>query len=417
MKASHRVLQRGAFACLVLITFLMAIGNTGLISIMPTIGRTIGITDMLVASVFSLSALVWAIASPFWAGVADRHRRKPLIQLGMMGFIASMLGCSLAVHGGLIHWLTPLATFIAFFLCRATYGIFGSAAATATQVYIADHTDRKERVQTLSALAGALSLGTIFGPAIAPFLILPPFGLLGPMLSFALLAMVALALSVVLIPKESPVVVPAPQMSKGPPPSGRFRALMLDEAIAPFLLYGAVLASVQAINIYSIGFVVIDRAHHGLREGQMLIGLVMGCGAVAGLIGQWGLVRWLSLMPSQMVRWGAILALAGNALMMIDGGITLLAMGFSVASLGYGLGRPGFSAGASIAGRTEQQAGIAAAVSSIAGGSIVVPPIIALALYRQWPLGPFAIAIVALLAVCAYALRHPALGRKPVTVS
>lgn len=414
MKAPDNALHRGAFTCLVLITFLTAIGNTGLISIMPTIGRTIGISDFLVAAIFSLSALVWAISSPMWAGVADRRGRKPLIQLGMVGFIGSMAGCSAVIWAGLQHWLTPILTFIAFFLFRATYGVFGSAASTATQAYIADRTNSTARVRALSGLAGALSLGTIFGPAIAPFLVIKPFGLIGPMLAFALFAALALSLSFVMISRDA---APEPVENDSAQPKSRVRDLLRDPAIAPFLIYGMILASAQAINIYALGFVVIDRLHNGLEKGQLWIGMIMCAGAISGLIGQWGMVRWFAMTPSQMVRWGALLALLGNIAMMVDIGIAPLFVGFSLASLGYGFGRPGFSAGASIAGGPTQQASIAAAVSSIAGASIVVPPVIAVALYRQWPLAPFAIAVVALVGVWAYSLWSPALGRRPATVS
>ena len=118
-KAPDRKLGRGAFSCLLLITFLTAIGNTGLISVMPAIGRSLHISDFLIASIFSLSALIWAISSPMWAPVADRRGRKPLIQMGMIGFIISMAGCSLAIFAGEKALLGPIWVFAAFFLCAA----------------------------------------------------------------------------------------------------------------------------------------------------------------------------------------------------------------------------------------------------------------------------------------------------------
>jgi MFS family permease len=53
--------------------------------------------------VFSLSALLWGLTSPFWARQSDRRGRKPLIMIGMAGFMVSMLLCALVVSAGLRH--------------------------------------------------------------------------------------------------------------------------------------------------------------------------------------------------------------------------------------------------------------------------------------------------------------------------
>ena len=60
-------LPRRSFAIIFAVSAATAMGNTGLISVMPAIARQIGIPDVLAASVFSFSALLWAITSPFWA--------------------------------------------------------------------------------------------------------------------------------------------------------------------------------------------------------------------------------------------------------------------------------------------------------------------------------------------------------------
>ena len=59
--------------------------------VLPAIGRSIGIPDPMVAAIFSLSALLWAASSPWWARASDRHGRKPLMLIGLSGFMFSMI--------------------------------------------------------------------------------------------------------------------------------------------------------------------------------------------------------------------------------------------------------------------------------------------------------------------------------------
>ena len=77
-----------------------AAGNTALQSVMPAIGREIGIADFWVAVAYTWSAVLWVLLAPFWARKSDRHGRKALILLGVGGFIVSMTLCGLVLVGG-----------------------------------------------------------------------------------------------------------------------------------------------------------------------------------------------------------------------------------------------------------------------------------------------------------------------------
>src|SRR5690606_41011636 len=82
--------------------------------------------------------------------------------------------------------------FVLMPVARTVYGLFGSASPIAAQAYVADRTTAEQRTQSMSLLASAQGLGTVIGPAIAPFFILPFVGLAGPMYAFALFGAVVL---------------------------------------------------------------------------------------------------------------------------------------------------------------------------------------------------------------------------------
>ena len=68
-------------------------------------------------------------------------------------------------------------------------------------------------------------------------------------------------------------------------------------------------------------------------------------------------------------------------------GITI---GFALASTGFGLTRPGFTAGASLAVPLVEQGGVAGVITSANGISFVAAPAIGMLLYSLDPHLPFA---------------------------
>jgi len=385
------------------VTFLTAIGNIGLVSVMPTIGRMLRIPDFLVAGIFSVSALTWAVSSPFWVARIGSAGPAFYIRAGLAAFVLSMCGCALAVKLGLLGILPPLATFACFAVLRSIYGLLGAAAATATQALVAARTEGAQRTHAIAGLAGALSLGTIIGPAIAPALMVEPLGPLGPILGFALLGAFALAGSCLFLPAALPVAI----ASSAGPKASTMTDVWRSKAIGRHLNFGLLLCSAQAINLYTIGFVIIDRLSLGAEAAQQMIGVTMTVGALSALFAQWGLVRLLSLAPGAMMRAGVALACAGNAAAIFDGVVPAVA-GFALASFGFGMARPGFSSAASLAGSAREQVGIASAITLIAGASITFPPIIASMAYQIWRPAPFAIAVVICAALLLDHLVRPA---------
>ena len=133
-------LPRRSFAIIFGVSMATAMGNTGLISVLPAIGRSIGIPDVMVSAIFSLSALLWAFSSPGWARASDRYGRKPLMLVGLCGFLVSMILCGIVVSAGLRQMAPPLVIFVLFLLARALFGLFGAASNPATQAYVAERT-------------------------------------------------------------------------------------------------------------------------------------------------------------------------------------------------------------------------------------------------------------------------------------
>lgn len=397
-------LPRRSFALLFTISVVTAIGNTGLISVLPAIGRSIGISDAMASAVFSLSALLWAISSPYWARQSDRFGRKPLILIGMTGFMISMLLCGLVVSAGLRHWASPLVIFILFLLCRAIFGAFGSASNPASQAYMAERTTRAQRTQSMSALAGAFGLGTVVGPFLAPlFVKLPVLGLAGPLFAFAILGGVVLFLVHRFLPENRDATV----REKGPPPR-QTRGFWRDPRVLPFLIYGFLVATCQTAQQQTLGFLLIDRLELSPVKAQDFISVAMAFGAVAGLFAQWGVIRIFDMGPRALMRWGVGVAAAGTLIIAFSGAYWTVVAGYALASLGFGLARPGFTAGASLSVNMGEQARAAGLIASVNGLNVILAPAFVYA-YEHFGPAPFLLTASILTGLLVYAFRQPVL--------
>ncbi|MBC6982951.1 MFS transporter [Caulobacter sp. 17J80-11] len=410
--------RRRAFAVVFAALMSTAAGGNALVSVLPAIGREIGVSDTLIAAVFSLSALFWTFSAPLWARKSDRVGRRPMIMLGLGGYALSMLLFGLVVMAGLHKLAAPVAVFAGMATARALYGLLGSAASTSAQAYVADRTAPEERTDALALVASAFGLGTITGPALAPFFVLPGVGLAGPMFCFAVIGVCVLWAAWRWLPAGD--YIATPQGERPTHATAPRLGLWRDPRVAPFLMWGLAAGSAQAVNGQVLGFHVIDRLHMSPAEAQSFIGLAMFGGAAATLAAQWGLIRLLHLSPRALLRWGAALALLGNLAAGFAHDYYGVVMGFALLSLGYGFTRPGFTAGASLAVGPAEQGAVAGAVAAVNGACWLVAPVVGVALYEWRAPSPYLLNAAILLALAAAAFAVKALataGQRPASMA
>lgn len=405
-------LPKKTFAIIFGVSLVTAMGNTGMISVLPAIGRSIGIPDPMVAAIFSLSALLWAFSSPWWARASDRHGRKPLMLIGLSGFMFSMIACALVVLAGLHKLAAPMVIFVCFLFARALFGLFGAASNPATQAYVAEHTAPEQRTQSMSSLAGAFGLGTVIGPFIAPLFVLPLIGLSGPMFGFALLAGAMLFVVWRYLPESShmpaaPVKAEIAKDATGGDAT-KEKPMWRDPRVTPFLIYGFIVAVCQTAQGQTLGFLIIDKLELSPLKAQGFIAIAMMFGAMAGLLAQWGIIRMFEMTPRQLLRWGVAVAALGNVIVAFQPTYGAVVAGYAISSLGFGLARPGFTAGSSLAVGMHEQARVAGAIAAVNGVNVVLAPFFVW-LYERIAPAPFILCGVLMVLMLIYAFRNPQL--------
>ncbi|MFU7528752.1 MFS transporter [Qipengyuania sp. ASV99] len=392
-------------ALLFLVMLVTAAGNTAMQSVMPSIGTALKVDDVWISLAYSWSAILWVACAPIWARRSDRRGRKAMMALGLIGFVVSMALCGLALFAGLSGWLSAFWALIAFAAARSLYGGFGSAAPPAVQAYVASRTPRAERTKALSLIASSFGLGTVIGPALAPLMVLPfmGLGLTGPFICFAAIGLAALILLRFRLPNDEPQFAArgratayssgpgAPTMQEqdtgdefdpdGPEPA---RLKWHEPRLRPWVIAGLVGGHAQAMVLGISGFLVLDRL--GLRdtpaEGAGPVGLVLMSGAIATLLAQWGLIPRFNLGPRAATLSGIMVAALGTAIVGAAGNLHMIALGYAIASLGFGLFRPGTTAGTSLAVTRAEQGQASGIVASVAGASYIYAPALGVFLYN-----------------------------------
>jgi MFS family permease len=414
------------FALLFVVLLTIAAGNTALQSVLPALGRSLHVADSAVAAAFSVSALLWVIAAPRWARQSDRRGRRAMILTGLGGFVVSLLLCGIFLAAGINRWVAGSTAFVLFIGGRLIYGTFGSAAPPAVQALIAGRTAPEARTRALTLLASATGLGTILGPAIAPFLILGSIGrvhigLAGPAFiaaAFGLAVFVAVRLRLPADRGYQPgdthgAAIGYPSIG-GQGTGATVTAAtgerleqvdLVDSRIRPWMLVGLVMGHAQAMTGQVIGFLVIDRLHLAPAHALQPTGLVLMIGAGAALLVQWGVIPLLGLSPRKLVLWGCLLAALGTAATGLATSLYTIALAYALASMGFGFTRPGFTAGASLAVGPGAQGSVAGRVTSINGASFVLGPSIGVGLYEARHPLPYLVAGAACLLTLAFALR------------
>lgn len=415
------------FAILFLVMFTIAAGNTALQSVLPALGRSLGVPDSAVAAAFSVSALLWTLVAPFWANRSDRHGRRQMVLLGQLGLTGSLFFCGLFLAAGINGWIAPATAFAFFVAARMLYGGFGSAAPPAVQAIVAARTSREERTRALTLLGSAFGLGTILGPAIAPYLVLgdlwrggPTIGLAGPALIFSVAALAMMLTAARLLPRDVDAPLSHGAVASYPSIGGQASGASvtaatadlrgsgiepvgyLDPRVRAWMICGLILGHAQAMAGQVIGFLIIDRLGVPPIEAIEATGLVLMLGAGSALLAQWGIIPLLNLNPRQLMLIGLALSAVGSLATGTATSLYGIATGYALATLGFGFSRPGFTAGSSLAVGQAAQGSVAGKVTSINGAAFILGPSIGVALYGLWRPLPYLAAAAALALLVLY---------------
>lgn len=389
------------FLLLLACILIIGAGNSMLLAVAPPLVRELNLPDSSVGWIFSLSALIWVFASPYWGRLSDRVGRKPVVALGLGAYAISMGSFGLVVLLGLYGVLAGAWLFLLLMLARAIFGAFGSASSPAAHAYIADRTTLYERTEQLAGLSAAFALGQAFGPAVCAALA-ARFGLVFPILLIAVLAAAASFAILRLLPENTP---PQPK-THAQSDWRQSMALARDRRLSGFLVYGFGLSIISGITVQVFGLFTMDRLNVSGEQGAEFAAAGFMVNALAFLATQMAILPRLKMGPRALMAWGAGLSALGVAVQIISPTLTALMVALAIQGLGAGLARAGFAGGSSIAVRPEEQGTAAGLVVAVNGAGFIFSPLLGGVIYEQVGMNaPLIITVAILLAMLAFTLR------------
>ncbi|UCM61002.1 MFS transporter [Aeromonas hydrophila] len=350
--------------------------------------------------IMGLYPLFQLVGAPWLGKLSDRHGRKPVLTLCLVGVL---VGYALMALG--IAWRSlPL-----LLLSRVVEGFFNGDIAI-VQAMAADMSTAKTKARSFAWINIGMNLGWVVGPMIGGYAAVVSG-------DYSLAAWLAVAMTLVnlllvlwLLPNR-----PAAARSDQPPPALSSRQLLLQPALLPYfvltlLSYGAVQLYFTYFNVWLVERLAWDPVQ--LAQAAVLVSVPMILGSWLGsrLARHW--------RGSSLGVVGHLVMAAGMLMFVLPGHWWGLALTFIPTGIGMSLGELATSVAVSNRSHAEQQGQAMGLYRGLAVGSeilaVVVGSLVLLA-GTEWPF--YLAALCSLLcAIGFYGLRRAADRRQRLDV-
>lgn len=163
------------------------IGFGIVLPLLPFFATELGASPLAVGAIIGSYSAMQFLFAPIWGRMSDRHGRRPLLIIGLLGTAASYVVFALA------------DTVSVLLLSRVLGGLTGATIPVA-QAYVADSTPRESRARAMGLIGAAFGVGFIFGPAIGGFM--SQWGYAAPGLFAAGLSLLAALVALAFLPES-----------------------------------------------------------------------------------------------------------------------------------------------------------------------------------------------------------------------
>jgi MFS family permease len=367
--AGRPALSRGQMVLLFSALMISALGQTLIYAILPPVGRELGLSEMQIGLIITLSAAAAFAFAFVWGRLSDRLGRVWVIVAGLAGYGVFTLAFVGTIEAGLAGVFSVPATYALMVASRMVFGAVASSVGPSAQAYVADVTTAAERTAGLAVMNAAYGIGMVLGPVMAGLLVF--LDLLAPLYIAGVMALIC-AVAVHLRLAE-----PARHLATPVAPGFSMFGLLW-----PYMLMACVLAVSMSISQQVAPFYLQDLLQLDVRDTVARTGAALMALALAAIFVQTGLVRRYRWSPRVLLRAGLPLVAAGNLLILWVTDLPLFLASFALLGAGFGLAMPGYTAAASLLVPPDRQGRMAGLLTAGLLGGFVVGPVSGAALFQ-----------------------------------
>ena len=354
--------------------FAVGLGQSFAFVLVPPLARDLGLSVIETSTIFSISAVAWALTSASWGRASDKYGRRNIAVIGLIGYSVSIIALItplFLVEKKILDlvYLLPLLV-----LGRLINGLVGSATRPAAFAYMADISERAKRTKKFARLESSFLIGTIMGPMIGGFLFLYSKSL--PFYVFAFCGFVAAIGIFLTFPKH---IVPREKVDEV-----LDKLSYKDKSVWPFLFIAALSSLCQASLLQSIGFFITDTFSEE-KDLPLVISLTFVVLSISTVVSQYIFTDLKPIANNKLLIYGTSLITISYIMAASASSIALFYLAMMINGFGGGMFRPANASSLSLAQSPDNQGKAAGYLGSVIPIGHVLTPIVAMPIYQFGP--------------------------------
>jgi MFS family permease len=161
-----------------------------------------------------------------------------------------------------------------------------------------------------------------------------------------------------------------------------------DGRILPFVLFAIGLSLANTVPIQTMGFFFIDVLKIKPEVAAQFILVGQMATSMSALFAQLVVVQRFPLSARQLTNWGLVAAFASFLFFLLTHQFGPLVFALALSGLGFGMARPGFVSGASLAVEPHEQGAVAGIIGGASATGFIFGPLIGW-MYERSPFAPY----------------------------
>lgn len=378
---------------ILLVLFIVGVGQSFIFTSLPPIGREIGLSEASVGVIVAVGAAVFVLSSFLWGRWVSRLGLRRSIQVGLVTFLLTNALTGYVLSLGLRGTLSPNITLYLAVALRALFALGVAGIGPAAQAYFVFSSTPEKRMSALSNMSVAITLGMISGPTLAAFL--SAVSLVSPFYLSAVLSLLAIFGVALVLPRMKPTF----ETGKSA------KMIWKNHPVLPLLLLSMLVVfnagGLQQVLLFYIQDMLSLSAVEAAQRG----GIAMTVMSIFAVTAQLGLVKRVSWPPRALIYLGSSLHIMAAVSLLVIHNYAGVIIGLAFFGMGTGMLFPAIASKQTLVSQDHEQGSIAGINGSAQGIGMAIGSLVCASLYTIGNSLPFiTIGVMAAIVALIYAV-------------